>query len=126
MCYCFCSLPNYLPLTTYLLLPTSYYLPLTTYCLLLTTYYLLLTTYLASLVKSWFLEFDRRHLSRYESAALIPAIRTGCKVGHSKTAPLFSISIIPASNEVRNAITKPWRRSLVSIVKNFDFIIVIY
>lgn len=75
-----------------------------------------------SLVNNWFLELVAKFFSRYDSAALIPAISTGLIVTQEKTAPVFRISIIPDIRAARKAIMRPFARSRVSIVKSFDFI----
>jgi hypothetical protein len=62
-------------------------------------------------------EFVARLFKRYDSAALIPAIRTCLK-----TAPLPKISINPDGRTIRNATNSPLMRSLVSTVNILDFI----
>jgi hypothetical protein len=61
-------------------------------------------------------------LSRYDSAALTPAISTGFMDIQLKMVPVSSSSITPEITAVRKAIRRPLEKSFQSSVKNFDFI----
>jgi len=67
-----------------------------------------------------------RHLSRYDRAADIPAMSTGLRVAHVKTAPASSILITPVRIAVRKAISSPLDKSFQFRVRNFDFMTIVF